>query len=292
MPDLPHNSPTTEYHHCMEQQLTCGYPDQWKAFQQRNEKFLKRLNNVQVALNLTFLRRFSSSGPEDRTIFTMGRLCSEEFYEITLLATNGYGFGAMRLLRSLYERAVTMAFLSENPAEVDAFLNYHAVAQYKLMRVMQESFGVDVLPTEVVEKTERDYAGVKADYEVTACSKCGTKRVNHTWHKLDVVSMAKKTIFAPLIVPGYYYPMSHAHSTVHALLSRLEQTSGGGMGFKPELQPEEADKALITAHNILLGVIDTQKKFFRLDQIEGPLQTCFQDFTDIWGEAKDAPGRV
>lgn len=181
-PGLPNNSPTTEYHHCMEQQLICGYPDQWKAFQQRNEKFLERLNNVQVALNLTFLRTFSSSGPEDRTIFTMGRLCSEEFYEITLLATNGYGFGALRLLRSLYERAVTMAFLSENSAEVDAFLNYHAVAQFKLLRVMQESFGVDVLPTEVVEKTERDYAGVKAHYEVTACSK---------WHEAGQPHMAQ-----------------------------------------------------------------------------------------------------
>jgi hypothetical protein len=271
----------------MKQQFICGFPDQWKGFQQRNHEFLERLENVQVALNLTFLRTFSSKGPEDRTIFTIGRLCSEEFYEITLLAANGYGFGALRLLRSLYERAVTMAFLSDNPNEVDSFLNYHAVAQHKLMRVMQDSFGIEVLPAEVVEKTERDYAGVKADYQVTDCPKCGTKRVNHTWHKLDVVSMAKKTIFGPLIVPGYYYPMSHVHSTVHALLSRLE-TVGGGLGFRPDLQPEEADKALITAHNIVLGVIETQKKFFHLDQLETPLQTCLQDFKDIWKESKDA----
>lgn len=219
----------------------------------------------------------------------MGRLCSEEFFEIALLAANGYGYGALKILRSLYERAVTMAFLSENPSEVDAFLNYHAVAQYKLMQALKESFGPTVLPIEIMEKTDDEYTKFKDDYLITLCPKCNTKKVNHTWHKLDIVSMAKKTVFGSLIVPGYYLPMSHTHSTVHALLSRLEETSDGGMGFNPDLQPKEADNALMTAHNIILGVIETQKKFFKLDQLEGPLQTCFQDFIDIWKSKKDTP---
>ncbi len=36
------------------------------------------------------------------------------------LAGNGYGYGALKLLRSLFEHAVTLAFLSENPTQVDA----------------------------------------------------------------------------------------------------------------------------------------------------------------------------
>ena len=274
----------------MDEKLICGFPDQWKAFQERNHAFLARFKNLKDALDLTFIRTFASGGPEARVVFTMGRLCSEDFFEIALLAANGYGYGALKLVRSLYERAVTMAFLSENPTEVDAFLNYHAVAQFKLMRAINETFGPDALSKEAVEQTEREYATFKDDYLVTQCAKCGTTRINHTWHKLDVVSMSKKTVFGPMIVPAYYIPLSHAHSTVHALLSRIEETSDGGMGFNPDSQPHEADKALMTGHNILLGVIETQKNFFKLSELDAPLQTCLQDFVDVWKRDRgDAP---
>jgi hypothetical protein len=266
----------------MEQQLICGFPDQWSEFQKRNEKFLLRLPNLQAALDLAFLRTFDTTGPEDRTVFMLGRICAEEFYEVALLAANGYGLGAQRLLRSLYERAVTMAFLSDHPDQIDAFMNYHAVAQFKLMQAIHQSYEPGILPESAVEETRREYEKVKDQFQITLCPECKTTRTNHTWHKLDVVSMAKKTIFGPLVIPGYYLPMSQAHSTVHAMLSRLEETTGGGLGFNPDPQPKKADGALMTAHNIVLGIIETQKKFFGLKQLEEPLQKCIDDFMEIW----------
>src|SRR5450631_785361 len=137
----PRPRSSARYHCSMDDDFICGYPDQWKAFQQRNPKFLARFENLKNALNLTFARTVDSDSPEERVVFVLGRLCVEDFFEIMQLAGNGYGYGALRLLRSLFERAVTMAFLSENPTQVDAYLNYHAVAKYKLMRALKESFG-------------------------------------------------------------------------------------------------------------------------------------------------------
>jgi hypothetical protein len=122
---------------------------------------------------------------------------------------------------------------------------------------------------------------VKDDYLFESCSQCYAKRVHYTWNKLDIVSMAGKTDFGSLIVAAYYIPMSHAHSTVQSILSRIEKTDDGGAGFNPDAQPKEADLALKAAHNIILGVIKTQKKFFKLDELEASLQTCFQDFMEI-----------
>jgi hypothetical protein len=266
----------------MEPQLICGFPDQWNEFRERNSLFLDRLPNLQRATGLAFQRKFSTKGPEERTIYSLGRLCAEEFHEISVLAMNGYGFGALRLVRSLFERAVTLAFLSENPDQVTIFLNYHAVAQYKLMQAVNDSFGPGALSDEAVERTNREYEEVKGDYQVTLCANCQTKRTNHTWHKLDVVSMAKMTIFSPIIIPGYYVPMSHAHSTVRAFLARLEETGEGGLGFNPDPQPKQSDEALMTAHNIMLGVIEIQKKFFGLDQLAEPLGTCIEDWKEVW----------
>ena len=273
------------YHGAMElqpEQLICGYPDQWRVFQERHEKFLERLGQLKTTLDLAFIRPFSSSGSEDRVIFTMGRLCTEDFWEIALLCANGYGFGALKLLRSLYELAVTMAYLCENPSEVDAFLNYHWIAQHRLLEALKHSFGHDLVPKQFIYQVEQAYAKYKKDYFITFCSKCDKKRVNYTWSKLDIVSMAQKTAFGELVIPGYYEPMMHAHSTVNALLPRIEETDGGGFGFNPDSQPKEADRALMTAHNVILGVMDLQKKFFELGVLEEPLQTCLQDFVEVW----------
>jgi hypothetical protein len=221
----------------MDQPIVFGYQEQWQAFQGRNPKFLSRFESLRAAFHLAFLRSFSTSGPEERTIYMLGRLCSEDFFEILLLAGNGYGVGAQKLLRALYERAVTMAFLAENPGEVEAFLDYHAIAQHKLATAIRNTMGENVLKKEQAEETEREYLRVKDAYQVTDCARCGTKRLNHTWHKLDIVSMAKKTIFEDLIVAGYYLPMGHAHSTVRALISRLEDTESEGLGFNQTRSP-------------------------------------------------------
>jgi hypothetical protein len=41
-------------------------------------------------------------------------------------------------------------------------------------------------------------------------------------------------------------------------------------------------KGRVTAHNIMLGVIETQKKLFKLDELDAALQTCLQDFIYVW----------
>jgi hypothetical protein len=276
------------YHRNMDQAIVFGYQEQWQAFQSRNLKFLSRFESLKTAFNVAFLRSFSTSGPEERTIYMLGRLCCEDFFEILLLAGNGYGIGAQKLLRALYERAVTMAFLADNPSEVDAFLDYHAIAQHKLSTAIRKTMGPNILRKEQAE-TESEYLRVKDSYLITDCAKCGTKRLNHTWHKLDLVTMAHRTIFGDNIVAGYYLPMGHAHSTVRALISRLEDTDSEGLGFNPDPQPEEADRALLVSHQIMLGVLETQQKYFNLAELEQPLQKCMQDFMEIWQRNNSTP---
>lgn len=173
-------------------------------------------------------------------------------------------------------------YLSDNSSEVYAFLNYHWVSQRRLMEAIKSSFGTGGLRQDGFKQTEEEYTKVKDDFLVTVCAKCQTKRVNHIWTKLDVVSMAKKTIFGAFVIPGYYEPMMHAHSTVNAIITRLEETECDVIGFNPDAQPRHADRALMTAHNLILGVLETHKKFFGLEALEQPLQICYSDFVDIW----------
>jgi hypothetical protein len=102
------------------------------------------------------------------------------------------------------------------------------------------------------------------------------------WNKLDFVAMAKKTgAIGTQIVPGYFLPLRHAHTTFGGLRERLEIVDDR-MGFQPESQPEMADAALLTAHSCLLNVLEVQKERFNIPGLEEQLQVSFRDFLEIW----------
>jgi len=143
--------------------------------------------------------------------------------------------------RGLYERAVTLRYLREHPAEIDDFLDFYHVNQRKLMIACKNTMGEEIFPPEMAVDIEREYGQVKDKFMVTDCEKCGTKRLNHTWSKLDFVAMANKTTLGKLIVPGYFIPLRQAHATVASMLSRM--VAGDGISFLDKAQPKEADNA-------------------------------------------------
>jgi hypothetical protein len=225
--------------------------------------------------------------PEDKFVYFYGTLLAEDFMEIFLVAANGYGVAAMKLLRSMYEHTVTLRYLHDHPDEVGSFVDYDAVQQYKQMRPIMETFGKDALPPEIVADVERRYAEVKEQFIVKACD-CGAKRVNHTWNKLDFVAMAKKTgAIGTLIVPGYFWPLRHAHSTFRAITDRLEKVDGR-LGFKRHSQPELADQALALAHNCVLAMLEVQNERFKIEGLGAEIQGCVRDWAEIWARTRQS----
>ena len=259
-----------------------GNREEWDYFKERYKTFLDRVGDLIAALNAAFIRTGFTAEPVDRVIFLLGRLCSEDFWEIVLLCANGYGVGAQKILRGLYERSVTARYLHAHPEECDAFMEFYWIGQHRLGEAIRKTFGTDALPDEKFREVQANYQAVKSRFMVTDCKKCGTTRLNHTWSKLDVVSMAAEAGLGQLIVPGYYIPTRQAHSTMGAILSRLEQPAAGGIGFDPGPQRDDAHLALFTAHNLILNVLHLQKEHFHLDALEAPVNKCSADFLDIW----------
>jgi hypothetical protein len=218
----------------------------------------------------------------DRTIYFLGRLIAEEFMEVLLLCGNGYGIGAQKLVRGMYERAVTAAYLRDRPDEVGNYIDFHKVSEHRFLNAVRSSIGDDVLSKEQAEKIDQDFERVKDGFMVTDCRTCKTTRLNYTWSKCDFVTMARMSgALWKLIVPAYYVGIRESHSTVAAIFSRLDAKTAEqdeGLIFDGSAQRDRADDALITAHNILLITLGLQKEHFHLTELESVLQDCFQDF--------------
>jgi len=265
-----------------------GFPDECHKFEQRHPLWNEIMGNLVKAMNLAFTRVEVMEGSADKFVYFFGRIVLEDFMEITLVCYHGYGVAASKLVRSMYEYAVTLRYLHEHPEEAETFLAYHLVQQDKLINRLIETFGDRILPADVIAEARRKAAEVKEDFMIPVCKHPGAKmRLNHTWNKLDFVAMAKKTgELGELIVPGYYFPLRHAHPTFGGLTERLEIVDGQ-MSLKAEAQPEIVDRSLMTAHNCMLDAIKVQSDHFKIAGLEEAMQVCYRDFVRVW--SPDSP---
>lgn len=269
-----------------------GLPSEQTNFLVRHQLFFKHYSHLKCATEIAFLRTLETSEPSDRVVFYMGRLCVEDFSEIILLCGNGYGLGGMRLLRGMYERAVTARYLHLHPDAAQDYLDYYWMTKYKEAQALREKFSADTLPKDKLDEVETQFRRVREKFLVTDCKKCGSKRLNHTWSRLDFVSMARQTgQLGTLIVPAYYLPLEQAHSTPGGIVSRLEAEKEVTT-FKDGPQREEADSCLLLGHNVLLDVLCLQQEHFGLDALAEPLKKCFQDFSAIWDKERKFPSAV
>ncbi len=275
-----------------------GFPEEWRAFAIRHLEFTKRFENIAKAIDVTFQRIHQTTTPLEKTIYFLGRLGVEEFMEILLLCANGYGIGAQKLIRGMYERIVTARYLYEHTEEVDNYLAWHKVTDYKIFVATQsgKTSGIFSFKPEMIEKIKADFEAVKERFMVPACQedceKCEkARRLNHTWTRTDIVSMARESEdLQAMLVPAYYLPMREFHSTMGAIFSRLDaeaSAQGEGLIFDGAAQQDRADQAIITALTLLLNILDLQRECFQIKELEPLMQTCFEDFRAILNEQSE-----
>ena len=260
-----------------------GFPEEWDSFFKRHPSWPKVLDNLHQILEKTFIRKAKVNTPSERIVFFMGRLCAEDFNEICLLVANGYGFGSLKILRGFYERVVTIIYISENENEAQQFLEYHYIHKGKLLTHAETFFGKleQYLDKEEIAETKNNFNKYKVQFQQTSCKKCKTKRIMHSWSKLDIAAMAKRTKLDHLYFPGYYYPTLQSHATISSMIYRLKSAETESVSFNEMSQPEMADNSLIIAHNLLIRMVNNQNEFFKL-KLSTDLELLIKDFKRMW----------
>ncbi len=243
-----------------------GFKDEQHAFVKRQEKFFDVFDELGSGIDQVFDRECTFDSAADRVVFFMGRLIAEEFMEITLLCANGYGHAALRILRGMYERLVTAKYLSRHPAEANAFVDYNAVHEWKVMsRAIEIWKEAPLFTTEEIAKAKAAFDEAKSQFQETMCKKCGTTRLQGSWTKKSLPEMAAEVGdgFDKLYLNCYLVPTLEVHATAKALFTRMK-ADDDQLTFKAEAQRNESDAAFLLAHALILAVLDLQNDHFNL----------------------------
>jgi hypothetical protein len=247
-----------------------GNATEQKEFLAANPARIKAIENLYATAKQVFIRTLTSNLPADRVGFYLGRICVEEFSEILLLAGNGHGIGALKILRGMYERAVTSAYILANPDQADAFLEYDKVNKHKAyMHAKKLGEHGPRLTPETIKQIENEFEAVKPMF-------WNGTRIRGSWTKLDTASLAQKAGpgYEALYLDAFYKPTLELHTTATSVLGRLELTEKGIMSFDSGPKRIEARHAIVMAHNLLLRVLDSQNTHFKLgldEALEGNL---------------------
>jgi len=273
-----------------------GFPDEWAKFQERFPGFLKAFDALTETMNKARVRTFTPQNhPVDQTVFFLCSLVFEDFTEVWIMAGNGLGTGALKVLRGMYERAVTAAYVSRFPDEAKRFWKYWPIPHRKLLNHARELHGLAFLESALrpdhIKTVEDEYQQVKDEFQETLCPKCNLTRTMFSWSKLGLPAMATKAGHGleHCYYNAYATPTQQAHSTVLALTSRVKQQPDGHF-FDNSVQKVYAGLAIMTAHVIMLKVLRVENEHFSLG-LESEIAQREAECKTAWPGIEDDCGK-
>jgi len=267
--------------------------------------FLREHHKIHLLLTKTFIRPLARPAEEgieglrdddpaviafenkiiaNRLIFYLGRAAADDFGELLVRSGNGYGIGALKILRGMYERMVTAAFLAKNPSEARIFAENDVIQKWKLWREH-----VEIMPeledryTQAQKKEfEERYKAIRAKRKEEECPKCRQPKTQEAWTRVTMKDMAKQADsgLAQIYVKAYLEPTFQSHATSYGLGTRLLDTEEGGHTFNDTTEKEARD-AVFYGHNLILRLLGFQNGYFDLG-LEAEIQERIAMFPKIW----------
>lgn len=249
--------------------ISFGDSEEWKKFVQRHGLFAEKLDDLTATITNVLSHSFTVETPAQEIVHFFGPLAVEDFMEILLLCGNGYGVGALKILRGLYERTVTAAYIAKHPDTAERFLDFGSIQMRRMLNQAKELYGTNVLRQMLspgkMESIEAEYQAVKDKFLEPLCKTCDTTRMSFSWSSLDTASMARKAGYCldKLYHLAFMIPTPQAHATVLSLTSRMRTDEHGLRYFNSAAQHDEADAALSTAHGLILVMLSIQNDYFK-----------------------------
>ena len=271
--------------------MTFGVQKENERFKKAFPVFLKYHDVLEATADKFFEREIKGASKADRVIFGLGIICAEDFQQAFILCSNGFGIGGLQIVRGMYERLVTAAYLSKFPDEVEDFIDYHYVHRRKGLTHLKNMFGSDglarIIPVEQQAEIEASFQAVKEKFTETLCKTCNKTRTMFSWSKHHIGVLAEKGEhgLAANYYTNYYRPTLMSHSTVSSLVSRLVEDDDGTLAFAVDGQRDAVTEALVAAHTLLISVFALQDKHFKLG-LDDEIHQRFKEYEECWNHLK------
>lgn len=251
-----------------------GETEESNAFFDRNPSFVPFFEKLMATANKCFGRRVDFKNHLEDVIFSQGHTCRDDYTEVVFLAVNGYSDAAAKILRGLYERAVTLAYIGDSDEKARRFHRYSGIQAHRSMEAALKLFTDEefekVAGAGSIARMRDWYKQVKPEFQTTQCKKCGTTRTQSSWD-IDLASMVQKVgdPYRMYFLNGYAMPTLQIHATMASGFDGRDREEATSI----QNRRRECDITLYTATCLFILVMRMQSKIFSLG-LEAELDDC------------------
>lgn len=276
--------------------ITIGDPAEHARFVQEYRAFLIEWRELQELVKQVMLGRTINSpnwkpleglsdddprviAAEDRykadlSCFVLARTAVDDFSEILILASNGFGTGALKTLRGMYERVVTSAYVALFPevsrSLVDSVWTQNWKVWIRATKMMPD------LASEVdqqnIDELRRNAEAARKRLNESICKECLQIKEVHSWTKVDLATMAQKVDERLASAGAKNFSLSNYYLRCYLQPTALEHATGTSVNEKFELvdgrwtykidSSGERRQAILFGHALLLLLMSLQNDHF------------------------------
>jgi hypothetical protein len=265
----------------------CFHEDECQYFGERYSPVIKAIIPANdFCQTLVKGAQAKSEEQSNNILWMMAASCLAEVEDIFLLAGNGRGTGAIKLLRAFYERVVTLSYLAKYPDKIQQFVDFSDVHWKKLLIEVVRTKADIPITQESIDRIEANFAAVKDKYQ-QKCKGCERLSLQGQWTQKPVPEMASdiSDILRYMAFNAYLRPTFHIHTTHFGIVEQCERTGGKLLFSDVTTQRNMALKALCHAHTLLMQVMDVLNNKFELGKDEEMRQ-----IGEGWKESWNATG--
>jgi hypothetical protein len=188
--------------------------------------------------------------------------------DILTLAHNKSRSGSAKILRSIYERTVTMKYLAANPSDVPKFIGYQSIDWQQVIDQCESKIGHG-LEEPARSNLANAAREARREYRNEVCPECRMRKQTD-WTPKSIRERAELTGLAHMHYFGFIHPTKLMHTTFY-----------GTMEFMKSGPP--IHNILNTAHELLVQSILIHRRHFAEDSAPTPMmRAAVKDFVDTW----------
>lgn len=188
--------------------------------------------------------------------------------DILTLTHAGSRSGAPKIIRSMYERTVTMKYLAANPTEVPAFIGYQSLDWEQVIKECEARSNAK-MSDHARSNLANAALEARKQYRGDVCSRCGMRKQTN-WTPKSPKQLAEVAGLDHMHFFGYILPSKTMHTTFY-----------GTMEFMKSAAPTY--NILNTAHELLVQSILIHRRHFARDHVPTPMMiSAVRDFCRTW----------
>jgi hypothetical protein len=193
----------------------------WEEFTNGLPGFVEAINDGMNCIVDQAHEMTTSSGPELVISMLTGSL-ADNLYDIIFLCANERRDGALRLLRTPYEKFLYAHHISVHPEAAENFLQFDAIQTRALMNALEEHYAYKMSEMGRIG-LDQWVKSAQSKFKRNKCSECG-ESLPRMWTKVTPEEMARDAGLAEIHVLAYRYSTLFIHPTWRGLADQAKDS--------------------------------------------------------------------